>query len=145
MRNWRWLLLVQNWQPAMSDPLPTETMYANCLQGLRLIPGTPAFKARWVKALRSGEFKQARQRLRSTETGFCCMGVALHLIDPNGWRPPRGVQGSMDWRGCDAAEIGTSLRTALQIEGDTARQLADMNDKEKASFAQIANWIETNL
>lgn len=25
MRNWRWLLLAQNWQPAMSDSLPTDS------------------------------------------------------------------------------------------------------------------------
>lgn len=121
-----------------------DSIYANCLQGLRLVPGTPAFKAAWVKALRSGEYVQGRSYLRS-DTGFCCMGVALHLADSSAWRRPRGAQGVMDWRGCDAGEIGTSLRTALNIVNPVARHLADMNDKEGASFNRIADWIEGNL
>lgn len=124
--------------------LTTDSLYANCLRGFRPMAGTPAFKALWVKALRSGEFKQARKCLRSGENNFCCMGVALNLIDPYGWRHPRG-NGSVDWRSCDTNEIGTSLREALQIEGTTARRLADMNDLNGASFKQIADWIEANL
>lgn len=33
----------------------------------------------WVKALRSGEYKQARNRLRFDEDRFCCLGVACDL------------------------------------------------------------------
>jgi hypothetical protein len=39
---------------------------------------------RWINALESGEFKQTTFALRD-ETGFCCLGVACNLVDPEGW------------------------------------------------------------
>jgi hypothetical protein len=33
----------------------------------------------WVKALRSGEYKQTKHRLRDKE-GYCCLGVACEVI-----------------------------------------------------------------
>lgn len=33
----------------------------------------------WIKALRSGEFKQTSSRLRRTDGGFCCLGVLCEL------------------------------------------------------------------
>jgi len=34
---------------------------------------------RWVKALRSGRYKQTREKLGSLENGFCCLGLACHI------------------------------------------------------------------
>lgn len=34
---------------------------------------------KWVAALRSGEFKQGREWLRTADDGFCCLGVACEL------------------------------------------------------------------
>ena len=47
-------------------------------------------RALWVKALRSGEYKQARGRLRS-EDSYCCLGVACdlyskHALKKDAWR-----------------------------------------------------------
>lgn len=39
----------------------------------------PDIKARWVAALRSGEYKQGRGRLRSSANEFCCLGVLCNL------------------------------------------------------------------
>lgn len=37
-------------------------------------------KAKWVKALRSGKYKQGRGRLYNPETAsFCCLGVLEHI------------------------------------------------------------------
>lgn len=38
----------------------------------------PEFKAKWVAALRSGDYKQAQGRLYTGE-GYCCLGVAGHV------------------------------------------------------------------
>jgi hypothetical protein len=38
----------------------------------------PEIKARWVAALRSGEYQQTTGNLR-TENGFCCLGVLCDL------------------------------------------------------------------
>ena len=37
------------------------------------------FKKIWVKALRSGKYKQTTTKLRDT-FGFCCLGVACDLF-----------------------------------------------------------------
>jgi hypothetical protein len=42
-------------------------------------------KKRWVEALRSGKYRQGRERLRSTDNDFCCLGVLCDVIDPDGW------------------------------------------------------------
>lgn len=34
---------------------------------------------KWIAALRSGEYKQGRQKLLTPEGGFCCLGVACDL------------------------------------------------------------------
>ena len=55
----------------------------------------PLIKAKWVSALRSGEFKQGTMQLRTLDDKYCCLGVLCALavregvIDP----PLPGVQG----------------------------------------------------
>lgn len=44
----------------------------------------PEFKAKWVAALRSGEYKQCKNSLRQ-EDGFCCLGVACDISGLGSW------------------------------------------------------------
>jgi hypothetical protein len=44
----------------------------------------PEVKARWVAALRSGEYKQAKNSLRKQDA-FCCLGVLCDLYDSSQW------------------------------------------------------------
>lgn len=47
----------------------------------------PEFKSKWVAALRSGKYTQAKEKLRSPD-GFCCLGVACDLLpDVVSWNP----------------------------------------------------------
>jgi hypothetical protein len=39
----------------------------------------PEIKAEWLRALRSGEFRQARDKLRDKGGAFCCLGVLCKL------------------------------------------------------------------
>ena len=54
------------------------------------MPMNPEWKAKWLTALRSGEYKQCQGRLRHTdfngEHSYCCLGVLGHLMNPKGWR-----------------------------------------------------------
>lgn len=106
-------------------------------------------KAKWLAALRSGDYKQARGYLR-TEAGYCCFGVLCDIVDPEGWgqleAPPdapaevhlgpdryshRGMIGLPD--------RGTINNTGLPKEA--VQQLVGLNDSGE-TFGTIANVIE---
>lgn len=107
-----------------------------------------ALKEKWLKALRSGKYKQGTRLLRYGDDGdkFCCLGV-LCDIQGRRWRqnkkPFAGysivTEGEFD-------ATGTKDTRLLQDVGGHfyAVELMDMNDGGK-SFDQIADWIEENL
>ena len=137
----------------------------------------PIFKKKWINALRSGQYLQGKQSIRRTVTTvegvvvptYCCLGVALDIIDHDGWVPhlsPAMSRGDFDWRSPDGTGMfinanttmnfrflpetsnmpNSELPTEMQSSHTTfARRLANMNDVEGAAFDQIADWIEANL
>src|ERR1044072_7016718 len=93
-------------------------------------------KAKWVKALRSGEYKQGQWKLRTADGAHCCLGVLACVsgigISDDGSTVPKG-------RG-----VGYGPIVDL-IGGDATRaKLTGMNDHGE-SFAKIADYIEQNL
>ena len=59
----------------------------------------PALKAKWIKALRSGDYKQGTDCLRSNTNQYCCLGVACDLIDPALWAD--GGADRWEWDGIE--------------------------------------------
>lgn len=57
---------------------------------------------KWVEALRSGEFKQGRERLRN-EGAYCCLGVACELY--------RRETGKGRWTRAEAFHLGSVAKT----------------------------------
>lgn len=104
---------------------------------------SPDFKSRWVSALRSGSYPQAKNFLR-TEEGFCCLGVACDLVNQEGWKkvkvPIAVVYGWEDKNGNHINSVGYPPF----IPNVASRKLAEMNDAG-SSFDEIANWIEESL
>ena len=103
-----------------------------------------AIKEKWVKALRSGEYKQGRCSLRDVTDCHCCLGVLcdLHgdkwdkLPDGSGWR----------YDGIGILYLPDSVRKWADIplnEPHTSK-LMGMND-QGVPFAEIADYIEVNL
>lgn len=102
-------------------------------------------KARWVKALRSGKYRQTKDKLRREThgvTSHCCLGVLCELVQPKRWRP-----------GVDAFDGGVyhkgwghtgGVRRAARLSREAATDLADLNDSGKR-FRTIATWIEKHL
>ena len=114
---------------------------------------------KWVKALRSGKYKQGRGNLRNTFNEFCCLGVLCNLhaqahpnfaaeqTAPNAYDGHTGVLGTtvLEWSGMttDCGDFNRSLvRGAPRNPSNTA--LVDLNDTAKWSFAKIATFIEKN-
>jgi hypothetical protein len=89
-------------------------------------------KAKWVEALRSGEYEQCRDEL-TDGFGFCCIGVGYQVL---------GEDCEEILEESDPTEMAAG---ALGLSGDVERKLVRMNDDEKRSFAKIADYIEQNL
>lgn len=102
-------------------------------------------KAKWLKALRSGEFKQCTGDLTDGSGGYCCLGVLQKVI--TGEEPPRR------WSGVGSPSVLLPAEMAFIDDVYFGRKprresahvrLAAMNDAGK-SFKQIAAWIERYL
>ena len=42
-------------------------------------------KQKWLAALRSGHYQQAKGALRKGDLGFCCLGVLADVLEPSRW------------------------------------------------------------
>jgi hypothetical protein len=113
------------------------------------------FKDRLVKALRSGEYKQARGMLRKDDDCFCCLGVICHLTDPTNWEQPseghkaycylfngRQFVGALPYSLAILHNM-TTFGELPFIDRDTRTPvtLASLND-DGMPFSQIADLIE---
>lgn len=119
----------------------------------------PEPKAKWLEALRSGEFLQTQEgELRTKDGGqFCCLGVLCEVYrrETNGpdWdivtrHHGQGYLGEgaylpnevRDWAGLNAQN------PSVQLDGSVfnTTTLADMNDAGKL-FREIADIIEEHL
>lgn len=106
--------------------------------------------AKWIAALRSGEYKQTRNRLRDSR-GYCALGVLCDVIDPTAWK--RSVYtGGWVWHGNETAlppriakEVGMQP-TSLSFHHPIAdgRSITDLNDRCGSTFIHIAEVLESS-
>ena len=123
----------------------------------------PEFKAAWLAALRSGEYKQGKYALNS-DRGFCCLGVACDVAMKMGlvqadWvklsRQPENALAFME-KG-DSTDYGLGLPPNFAVRamfadgevhafitGDHA-SFAALNDQQGLTFAQLADIIEAEF
>jgi hypothetical protein len=117
-------------------------------------------KAKWVAALRSGEFRQGRNELLTGAGEFCCLGVLceLHNREEGGeWRAAADGQTSLymgepgsvpqpvrEWAGLN------DHNPRVEIAGVEAPLACHNDGREEAAgaartFAEIADAIEAQL
>lgn len=115
-------------------------------------------KAKWIKALRSGEYQQGRNhlykeyRLKDGKSvhRFCCLGVLEHIANDAPWVPYKVSEASTEYclKNASGIQSGAYLTCELarkaKLNRDTQYRLASFNDGGH-SFEQIAGWIEKNL
>lgn len=97
-------------------------------------------KRDWIKALRSGKFKQGQCRLwNKEENTYCCLGVLGTLC---------GVKKLSDKSQEEFLGKGhpgyTKVPEVVRGESKIAMELANKNDNG-SSFSEIADYIEENL
>jgi hypothetical protein len=106
-------------------------------------------KRLWLKALRSGEYRQTYGRLYDGN-GFCCIGVGCEVAIKNGvslnidngyaaYNPSH-----VDYYGCFGRPPEEFLKWAALSE-QAMQHLVFMNDHDMKSFHEIADYIEANL
>ena len=102
----------------------------------------------WIDALRSGLYARATGFLR-TDEGFCCLGVACDLIDPERWKRKgqEWVYRDTNYDKVSVLQEHVQLAYGLTDEEGNYRSktcLAHDNDSGR-SFNEIANTIEHEL
>jgi hypothetical protein len=109
-------------------------------------------KEKWLKALRSGEYKQT-QRFLKKDSGFCCLGVLTDLyINENGgswtqgitWYFPITISDGKPTTSIFASVLPYDILKNADLNMADTMDLADMNDTG-SSFKEIADYIEKNL
>ena len=110
-------------------------------------------KARWVRALRSGKYKQGKEALHQ-DGQYCCLGVLCDISGVGKWEVCRHVVGEqyvtgqwasftrltpqvMDWAGLKS--LSGDLH--MELMGIPDCSLVYLNDQGE-SFETIANVIE---
>jgi len=119
------------------------------------------YKDKWLKALRSGKYTQARNRLKCKE-GFCCLGVLMNTYDSKGWVEADSgdmyhksnkfgyhdgfVEGDEFYgEASEDADLTSETLSNFGISTDDQCHLIIMNDQDDYNFNEIADWIEEKL
>lgn len=115
-----------------------------------------ALKEKWLKALRSGQYKQTigalKTQSKNGDCRYCCLGVLCDVSGEGKWvegdwikSPPRKHLG---YTFGDVTMTGALSPDFSKRHGITLRTpdlLIEMNDLNCMSFKKIADWIETNI
>ena len=97
------------------------------------------WRKKWVKALRSGEYKQTSGVLRDGDE-FCCLGVACDISELSGWDEgnvylfeqgvlPNAVRELYGLERSDGEFVGDCL-TVLNDNGASFQEIADIIESE---------------
>lgn len=108
-------------------------------------------KVKWLKALRSGRYKQTRQKLYDGK-GYCCLGVLCRVVGAKSAGLDMFGDRNFYWDGeVETAELPPSLRKHLKITPKQMAALITLNDGigeggvDARTFKQIADHIEAKL
>lgn len=104
------------------------------------------FKERWIKALRSGKYKQGTMMLYNKETDcYCPLGVAGVLcgIEPERMNCYATLE-SFEEENIPIA-LSTRIITLEKQYNLIVEKIIGFSDREKKSFNWIAGWISRNL
>lgn len=117
----------------------------------------PDFKAKWIAALESGEYKQTEGILHNTRNGgYCCLGVAcvvagaIFKIDANEEGGIVAIRGGAVISH-ESIVLSTLLMEEIGLSASEQERLYQMNDghlpnnHHHYSFQEIANYIKENL
>lgn len=109
----------------------------------------------WVKALRSGKYKQGREVLKTKSGRYCCLGVACNIARKDlkadwVWNKEQRYNSFLG----DTAVLPNKVRRyygfseqnpTIWLGGRPSVTCASANDHEKWSFKKIADAVENTF
>jgi hypothetical protein len=101
-------------------------------------------KEKWVAALRSGNYQQARNGLKKGG-GYCCLGVLCDIVNPDGWENINGYNYYRFGGSKDDCALPIPLENEVGLGRNSVSACITLNDTQRQSFDQIADYIEKNL
>lgn len=106
------------------------------------------FKTKWLKALRSGKYKQTEGYLND-ENGYCCLGVACRINHPKVNLKDKPLINEFSFgKNLKNINVPKILIGSGEMDDEDynkiVERLSTMNDNGK-SFTVIANYIEKHL
>jgi hypothetical protein len=105
---------------------------------------------KWVEALRSGEYRQTRGKLRTSKTngGYCCLGVLCDVFQKETgvgeWKNSPPYQENMKFLN-QAENPPIKVRKWVGLNYKEMKKLIALNDGSHYNFAKIADYIEKNI
>lgn len=100
-------------------------------------------KKKWIRALRSGKYKQGRYRLYSNFTdSYCCLGLLCDLLDRTKWQKDEWDYWA--WGNREDA-LPETVRRKVKLSPKQQGSLIRMNDQEGKTFSEIADYIKEHL
>lgn len=103
-------------------------------------------KKKWLKALRSGDYKQGSgclKRVNENGTTYCCLGVLIDTLGTR-WKKVAG-RTHLACRGNAVAALPADIKRQVGLSDKVESKLIEMNDQKGRSFKQIARYIERYL
>jgi len=107
------------------------------------------FKQKWTAALRSGEYKQGHSSLyHYFNNSYCCIGVACVVA---GIDLSTVGSAGYPYKSMNQIDLLPEVLVMHETEQSASEhnsliwELIKLNDQKKASFAEIADYIDENL
>lgn len=99
----------------------------------------------WIKALRSGEYKPGKLRLRRENT-FCCLGVLCDLARKDGGDDWKEIHDLYHFgKDRETHYLPKQFQEYLELKSSTLSQLMRINDAQDDPFPTIAIILEKTV
>ena len=95
---------------------------------------------KWLEALESGEYKQGYKRLKGKSGGYCCLGVATRVVDPEYKIHVLEYAASMVVVG----KLNLLDEFGSHKNSDPENSLVTLNDELGYTFKEIAKHLREN-
>ena len=97
----------------------------------------------WLRALRSGDYKQGRDQLRC-DGKYCCLGVACDISGIGQWESRYGIGDKYYVVGEEYSDcvLTSQLLEWLGMTGQGQNTAINLNDKSHFTFKQIAEHFK---